>query len=672
MMMKTSVFLLLALASSSASALELQKNRPVSKVVTLLKDMQNQLEKEAEGDEDTYEEMACWCETNDKDKTKAIADGEQRSIDLSSAIEEGEANSARLNSDIAQINAAIAADTKALDAATALRQKQLAEFNEEEKQMITSVTALKGAVTVISANHDAFLQTGKESAANSMNMINVAVAVKDTLHKHADILSEVITPAQRKALNTFLLAENTPMNAGSYAPQSGAVFGILKNMKETFEANMAKSQSEETTNQEAYDDLKKAKNSQIAASNVQLGEKSDQLGSTQEKLANDRQDLDDTQNTLAADQSFLANLKEKCSMFDAEFEARQKTRSLEIAAVSKAMAILSGDDAHALFSRTFNPAFLQKSQKVVQKVPHPASKKRVAAMKMKTRLSGFTAVKESLDEMIARLDKEKEDEILKKDSCLDNIRENERNTELKDREKEGLVAKIQDLTSTIDTLTTAINELKAEIGEMQLQMKKAGDDREEANREFQVTVADQRATQKLLGQALTVLQGFYDKKAALIAQKDREGEQQEPAGPPPPPDFKSYSNNNASGGVMGMIQQIINDAVAMEQDAIKAEEDSQSAYETFVSDTNASIMSLSRDISNKSETRAQAEADKAEANENLNGTMRELEYLAGENADLHSACDFTLNNFDVRQAARDDEKEALQQSKAILSGASYS
>jgi len=73
------------------------KNRPVSKVITLLKDMMKQLEKEAEEDEEIYDKMACWCETNDKEKTKAIADAEARISDLTTKIEELTASSALLN-----------------------------------------------------------------------------------------------------------------------------------------------------------------------------------------------------------------------------------------------------------------------------------------------------------------------------------------------------------------------------------------------------------------------------------------------------------------------------------------------------------------------------------------------------------------------------------------------
>merc|ERR1719359_2250159 len=433
------------------------------------------------------------------------------------------------------------------------------------------------------------------SAADDEAIMNIAVLMQHELRKHSSLLGEAITPAQKKTIAAFVDADQAP-SAGSYAPQGGEVFGILKNMKETFEANLAASQKEERENQAAYEDMKAAKEQEIAAGQEQLETKTVELGNTDEKLANDKQDLEDTTNTLAADQKFLAMLKEKCAMFDQEFELRQKTRQEEIQAVSKAMAVLSGDDAHDLFTKTFNPAFVQKAasrqsvrRSQAAKVLSTAAKKlrapQLSTLATKVRLDAFGKVKESLEAMITKLDVEKEDEIKHKDWCIDEMNTNEHNTELKDRDKEGLVAKIDDLTSTIDTLTAEINKLKAEIAEMQVQMKRAGEDRENANKEFQTTVADQRATQKLLTQSLNVLKGFYDKKAALI----QKSTSVQPAGPPPPAGFKTYEKNAASGGVMGMIQQIINDAKAMEAEAIKGEEDAQAAYEDFVKDTNDSI-----------------------------------------------------------------------------------
>merc|ERR1719502_2128605 len=200
-------------------------------------------------------------------------------------------------------------------------------------------------------------------------------------------------------------------------------------------------------------------------------------------------------------------------------------------------------------------------------------------------------------------------------------------------------------------------------------MKRAGEDREKANKEFQMTVADQRATQKLLTASLGILKGFYD-KAALV-QKSK-GASLQQVGQAPPPGFKSYEKNAASGGVMGMMSGIINDAKAMEAEAIRGEEDAQKTYETFVMDTNMSIDGKTKDIVSKTESKAKAEEDKVEAQKERDAVLGELEQLANENADLHKSCDFTLKNFELRQTAREEEIEALKQSIAMFSGASFS
>merc|ERR1719405_347872 len=231
-----------------------------------------------------------------------------------------------------------------------------------------------------------------------------------------------------------------------------------------------------------------------------------------------------------------------------------------------------------------------------------------------------------------------------------------------------LEAKIEDLTMTIDTTAKAIETLKAEVAELQVQLKRAGEDREKQNKEFQVTVADQRATQKLLAAALNILKGFYD-KAALV-QKTSSSKQV--TGQAPPPGFKSYEKNAASGGVMGMMSGILNDAKAMEAEAIRGEESAQKTYESFVKDTNMSIEEKTKDIVGKTDVKSKAEADKVEAEEERDGVLGELEQLANENADLHKSCDFTLKNFELRQTAREEEIEALKQSIAMFSGASFS
>merc|ERR1740125_60209 len=269
--------------------------------------------------------------------------------------------------------------------------------------------------------------------------------------------------------------------------------------------------------------------------------KTQELADTDEKNAQAKEDVEDTKKSLSADEQFLMMLKEKCSMTDGEWEERQKTRQLEMEACSKALAVLSSDDAHDLFTKTFN--FVQKessmhserraqASKLLSAVAQKMQNPRLATLAVRVRLDAFTRVKKAIDDMVAELTKQNADEIKHKDFCVDEFNTNELQTEKKTRAKSDLTAKIEDLESTIKGLTEAIDSLKSEVAEMQVQMKRAGEDREKENKEFQATVADQRASQKLLTAALNILKGFYAKKAAFI-----QAQSTQPAGPPPPPGF---------------------------------------------------------------------------------------------------------------------------------------
>merc|ERR1712023_133485 len=201
---------------------------------------------------------------------------------------------------------------------------------------------------------------------------------------------------------------------------------------------------------------------EIKAGQEQIDSKTQELADTDEKNAQAKEDLEDTKKSLAADEEFLAMLKEKCSGTDAEWEERQKTRQLEMEACSKALAVLSSDDAHDLFTKTFNPSFVQKesamhserraqASKLLSAVAQKVQNPRLATLAVRVRLDAFTRVKKAIDDIVSQLLKEKEDEIKHKDFCVDEFNTNELQTEKKTRAKQDLTAKIEDLDNTIKT-----------------------------------------------------------------------------------------------------------------------------------------------------------------------------------------------------------------------------
>jgi len=269
------------------------------------------------------------------------------------------------------------------------------------------------------------------------------------------------------------------------------------------------------------------------------------------------------------------------------------------------------------------------------------------------------ALNKNLQGMVDNLLKENEDEIKLKDYCIAEFSNNKQDTSSKTRDKSDAEVHIADLTSTTETLTQEIDALTDAIAEASLQLKHAGENREKANSEFQQTVADQRATQKLLKAALDILKGFYEK--AALAQMSAQAVDEQPK-------FKKFEKNKKSGGVMGMMQEIIDDAKALEDEATYDEEKGQKEYEQFVVDTNDSLDAMRKSKTDKSATRAKTEGEKVETETEFEGINGNLDSLERQSNDLHKQCDFTLENFDVRQAARADEIGALKEAIGIFSG----
>merc|ERR1719394_1038542 len=156
-------------------------------------------------------------------------------------------------------------------------------------------------------------------------------------------------------------------------PQSSQIFGILEQMLSDFKANLAEAQASEKKAVEEFEALKAAKEEEIAAGKKLVSEIDAQVAGLKEKNAQEMKELADTEEQLAMDQAFLADLKEKCAASDAEFESRMKSRLEEIAAVEDTIAILNSDEAFANFDKTTrgfveDKKFIEQSSAFVQTV----------------------------------------------------------------------------------------------------------------------------------------------------------------------------------------------------------------------------------------------------------------------------------------------------------------
>jgi len=401
------------------------KANPVNKVVIVLEEMKAQLEKEAASDDEVYDKMICWCETNDKLKTKAIADNKMLLGQLEEFIPEAAAKIATLQTEVKNLKSDIESGTAELNEATTIRGKEQGEFSAEEADTMVSISGVTKAIDALGAKmSSAFLEFKH---------------LKDTGR-----LSNLkgVTPEQKAKLSSFLQTQHK-------APSS-EIFGILKSMKESFEINLKDSQDDEKAAIAAYTDLKAGKDAEIAAATEQKNTKESQAADTVEKLAQAKEDKVTAAETLEADEKFLADLKERCGNFDAEFAARKKMRSDEMAAVGEALSILTSDDARDQFSKSIAdftqvsmksrlrvtqrhyPGLLQSESKQMAQARTRASRMlleealtlgspRLSMLAASMRTDVFAKIKTAIDEMVTQLKQEQKDEVKHRDFCIDEL-----------------------------------------------------------------------------------------------------------------------------------------------------------------------------------------------------------------------------------------------------------
>jgi len=663
----------LVLVGAASAAAVLDGERPVMKVVRLLKDMETELIKDLEDDKKVHEMLDCWCKTNREEKTAAIELGEAKQAQLEAFLGEAAAKMAEIKAKRDAAQDEVDKDWAALNEAKALRMKDNKAFHDEEMYLQETIDAAQQAVIVLSKHHPELAQV--KAVAHKLRAVNVLSFKK-------------LSKAQVEALRAFL---DEPHSTGSsflgipgmksYAPQSGQIFGILKQMIADFKDDLSGAEAREADALKEFEELKAAKEKEIKTGKELVIQLDDEFAEFGEKKAQAFKDLEDTKAQLELDRTFLKNLEEKCAQSDEEFEKRVKDRNTEIEAVQDTINIVNSDESFDNFSKTVNTfvqisggAATQEQQVLLRRVSSMLAEvgtrlqsPRLSLMATAAQLDAFTQVKAEIDKMVAELTKQQQDEIDHRDWCIKEMNDNKRDTAAAYAKKESLETKIADLEKSIETMTSEIDASTKAISETQESMKRASEIREGEDADYQQTVQDQRLTQMILKKALARMKEVY-----LLQRKpgaphiQTSGTHTDPGNGPAR--FDKYEKNAGGAKIVSMLEEIIADSVKAEDDAMAAEEDAQTAYEQMMKQSNDMIIAASKKISDLKGARATATGDLTMAKEDFKQTIVDLSDLNDTMSGLVKACKYILDNFDARQAARAAEVDALKEAKAILSG----
>jgi len=312
-----------------------QRANPIRKVVTMLQNMQTQVTAEGEKQEELFEKFMCYCKNGRGTLETSIADAEDKIANFEKTSGALIAKHKQTEADLAQHKTDRADAKEAVAKATAIRKKEAGAFAKESADAETNIAAISKAVAAIEKGSAGFLQTGEANLVRNLAM------------DKADL-----SDSSRQELLSFLSGTTTE----GYAPASGEIVGILKQMGDEMSAGLAEATAQEEKSIQIYDEMMAAKAKEIETLTAQIEEELKRVGEMAVEIAGLANDLEDTKESLAEDTKFLAELDKGCKTKTAEYEVIKKTRAEELLALSETIKVLNDDDALDLFKKTLPSA----------------------------------------------------------------------------------------------------------------------------------------------------------------------------------------------------------------------------------------------------------------------------------------------------------------------------
>merc|ERR1719482_1983026 len=279
------------------------------------------------------------------------------------------------------------------------------------------------------------------------------------------------------------------LTRSDYAPASGQIVGILKQMIDTMQSDLATATSEEEAAIKEFNGLVAAKTKEINALTKEVESKTARVGELGVQLVSQKEDLDDTTKALAEDEQFLKDLEKDCATKDEEWAARQKLRAEEVLAIADTIKILNDDDALELFKKTLpTPALIQVTAtgKAVKSLALDAISKssgdfrlNLIALALKGKKVSFDKVLGMIDDMVALLKKEQVDDDDKKAYCEKLIDETEDKVKELELHVSDLGKAVADAKESVATLAEEISALEDGIKALYKSVAEATEQRKE-------------------------------------------------------------------------------------------------------------------------------------------------------------------------------------------------
>merc|ERR1719386_377660 len=458
----------------------------------------------------------------------------------------------------------------------------------------------------------------------------------------------------------------------AYESSSGGIVKTIEEMQGKAEDTLSALRKKEMSDAQAFSMLEAGLNDEISHGGEKLSTAKSSKGANEQAKEEASGKLVETEKSKAADEEYAGTLKTECEAKAAEWEARQKSAAEEMGAIEKAKEILVSGVKAAFVqvkskTRRWNPdddeesdAVSARREKVVDILKQLSKKHHSFAFAQLANMATsdpFVKIRGLIEDMIAKLLKEAEEEATQKAFCDKEMGASKKSQAEKTATIEKLQARIDGNSATIAELEDAVKTLEAEVADIDKAQSEATAIRNKEKTDNLAAIKDFRDSASAVVAAMGVLKSFYE-GGAFIQTKSQKSTRPEFGG----------AKTDAASGIISVLEVAESDFTRLLAETETAEDAAADAYAKQTEENKISKATKLTDAKAKKSEIKSLTVSLSNSKEDYELTSTELDAVLAYIDKLKPQCEEKAMSYEEKKAAREAEIAGLKEALEILSG----
>merc|ERR1719386_336700 len=460
----------------------------------------------------------------------------------------------------------------------------------------------------------------------------------------------------------------------AYESSSGGIVKTIEEMQGKAEDTLSALRKKEMSDAQAFSMLEAGLNDEISHGGEKLSTAKSSKGANEQAKEEASGKLVETEKSKAADEEYAGTLKTECEAKAAEWEARQKSAAEEMGAIEKAKEILVSGVKAAFVqvkskTRRWNPdddeesdAVSARREKVVDILKQLSKKHHSFAFAQLANMATsdpFVKIRGLIEDMIAKLLKEAEEEATQKAFCDKEMGASKKSQDEKTMTLDKLQSRIDGASTTIAELTEAVKTLESEVAEIDKAQAEATAIRTTEHEDYMRASKDFKDSAEAVAKAIEVLKNFYEGSFIQVkAQTTLKSKQPEFGG----------AKSDIAHTIISVLEMSEEDFTTLLAQTEATEDEAVKAYTALTDENKVSKATKQAEAKGKASEVKSLTVQLGHSKEDSASTSSELDAVNAYIDKLRPQCESKAMSYEEKKAKREAEIAGLKEALEILDG----